>query len=138
MIKEFVSGTHPNMFNNAFAYKRLRIGIGIALLIFGLASIGAAAPTYSASEVDSPPRIIRQMPVKYPPMAKREGITGKVVVRCLIGTNGRAEQMQVVESTPKGIFDQSALRTLKYWQFRPGILKGRLVATWVQIPFSFK
>jgi protein TonB len=78
------------------------------------------------------------MPIKFPAQAKRDGITGKVVVRCLIGTDGKADKMEVVESEPAGIFDESALSTLKYWQFRPGIKQGEMVATWVKVPFKFE
>jgi protein TonB len=78
------------------------------------------------------------MPVKYPAQAKKNGITGKVIVRCLVGVDGKAGKLEIVESDPEGIFDDSALSTLKYWQFRPGIKGGELVATWVKVPFKFE
>lgn len=114
------------------------IGMVLMLLIFCMATTSSAAPEYDAADVDSPPKIVRQMPVKYPAQAKREGITGKVVIRCLIGVNGKAGKLEVVESEPAGVFDDSALSTLKYWQFRPGIKSGELVATWVKVPFKFE
>ena len=114
------------------------IGILMLLLVFCMATISSAAPEYDAADVDSPPKIVRQMPVKYPAQAKKDGITGTVIVRCLIGVDGKADKLEVVESEPAGIFDDSALSTLKYWQFRPGIKSGELVATWVKVPFKFE
>ncbi len=110
----------------------------LVCLLFCTAAISTAATEYEASDVDSPPKIVRQMPIKYPAQAKKDGVTGTVVVRCLIGTDGKAGKFEVVESEPAGIFDDSALSTLKYWQFRPGIKSGALVATWVKIPFKFE
>jgi protein TonB len=110
----------------------------LLLGIFCTAAIAMAAAEYEASEVDSPPKVVKQMPVKYPSAAKKNGITGKVIVRCLIGTDGKAGNFEIVESEPAGIFEDAALATLKYWQFRPGIMSGELVATWVKVPFKFE
>jgi protein TonB len=113
-------------------------GTALLVFVFCIAFAASAATEYSASDVDSPPKIVRQMPVKYPAQAKKNGITGKVIVRCLVGVDGKAEKLEIVESEPAGIFDDSALSTLKYWQFRPGIKGGELVATWVKVPFKFE
>ena len=98
----------------------------------------ATAQEYEASEVDTPPKLVRSMPVTYPPLAEKQEIEGRVVVRVLINSKGKAEKMEVVESEPENLFDEAAMKSLKYWQFRPGILGGELVATWVKIPLSFK
>jgi protein TonB len=113
-------------------------GMALLLFVFCIAATASAATEYSASDVDSPPKIIRQMPVQYPAQAKKNGITGKVIVRCLVGVDGKADKLEIVESDPEGIFEDSALSTLKYWQFRPGIKGGELVATWVKVPFKFE
>jgi protein TonB len=78
------------------------------------------------------------MPVTYPSLAKKNGVEGRVIVRVLINTKGKTEKMEVVESEPEEVFDEAALKSLIYWQFRPGIKDGQLVPTWVLIPLSFK
>jgi TonB family protein len=113
-------------------------GVLLSGLIFAVTATTISAAEYDASDVDKPPKLIRQTPIKFPSKAKKDGLTGKVVVRCLIGTNGRADRMEVVESEPVGVFDESAMSTLKYWQFRPGIKQGEIVATWVKVPFKFE
>lgn len=121
---------------------KLQILLPATLLLFSwmLFSIAgtANAAEYEASDVDSPPKLVRQMPVNYPPDAKRNKVEGRVVVRCLITSDGKADKMEVVESEPTGVFDENAVKSLKYWQFRPGVLKGEMVDTWVKIPLSFK
>ena len=110
------------------------------LLAWVIAStaIVANAVEYDASEVDSPPKLVRQTPVKYPPKAKYNKLEGRVVLRCLITTEGKTDKMEVIESDPAGVFDESAKSSLKYWKFRPGVLKGEMVNTWVKIPMNFK
>jgi TonB family protein len=117
-------------------YRILSVG---SLLLLSMIWVSiATAQEYEASDVDTPPKIVRQMPITYPTLAKRAGQEGRVVIRVLIGTKGKADKMEVVESEPEGIFDEAALKSLKYWQFRPGIKDGELVATWVKIPLTFK
>ncbi len=101
-------------------------------------TIGANAAEYDASDVDKPPKLVRQMEPKYPPDAKRTKTEGRVVVRCLITAKGKADKMEIVESEPAGVFDESAMKAIKYWQFRPGVLKGEMVDTWVKIPLTFE
>lgn len=101
-------------------------------------TIGANAAEYDASDVDKPPKLVRQMAPKYPPDAKRTKTEGRVVVRCLITAKGKADKMEIVESEPAGVFDESAMKAIKYWQFRPGVLKGEMVDTWVKIPLTFE
>lgn len=112
------------------------------MLLFSLIFVSFVAAVnaaeYSASEVDKPPKLVRQMPLNYPPDAKRQKIEGRVVVRCLINEKGKADKMEVVESTPEGVFEESALKSLKYWQFRPGVKEGEMVSTWVKIPLTFE
>ncbi len=116
---------------------RIFATVGLLLLSIMWGSV-AVAQEYEVSEIDTPPKVIKSNPVTYPTLAKRSEIEGKVVVRVLIGVKGKADKMEVVESEPKGMFDEAALKSLKYWKFRPGLLGGELVATWVKIPLSFK
>jgi protein TonB len=109
----------------------------ISWVVFSIASVANAAE-YDASEVDKPPKLVRKMDPKYPPEARRDRTEGRVVVRCMISAKGKADKMEIVESTPEGVFDESALKAIKYWSFRPGVLKGEMVDTWVKIPLTFK
>jgi protein TonB len=114
------------------------LAMGVLLVLSVVLASAAMAQEYEAADVDTKPKVIRQMPINYPTLAKRNGVEGRVVVRVLIGKKGKAEKMEVVQSEPEGIFDENAMKSLKYWQFRPGILNGELVPTWVSIPLSFK
>jgi len=102
----------------------------------GLESIGKIG--FELSEVDQPPRPVRKFNPIYPFAAKRQGTTGKVYVRCLINKDGTASRFSIVRSKPKGVFDEVAVAAVQKWRFKPGILAGRPVPTWVQIPLTFE
>ncbi|MBF0509288.1 MAG: energy transducer TonB [Deltaproteobacteria bacterium] len=66
------------------------------------------------------------------------GIRGRVLVKFLVKDDGSVARASIVEAIPSGLFDQSALRAIVKWKFRPGRYQGRDVATWVVVPISFK
>jgi protein TonB len=93
---------------------------------------------FELSEVDTPPRVVRKAPAVFPFAAKRKGLQGRVVVRCLISIQGNPGKMRIVQSEPEGVFDEAALQAVERWRFKPGILAGEPVPTWVRIPFKFE
>ncbi len=92
---------------------------------------------FSLGEVDKPPRLVRYIPPLYPTMAKRRRIQGKVLLRALITTEGKATHISVVSSDPKDIFEDCAQKALGRWTFHPGMLDGKEVPTWIEIPVAF-
>lgn len=101
---------------------------------------GAAAATpfgYAIADVDAPPSVCSKVPPDYPRRARRTGTEGRVVLRLLVHENGAPGHLSVVESTPPGIFDQSAMEAVARWRFAPGRREGRAVPTWVLLPVRF-
>jgi len=92
---------------------------------------------FELSEVDTPPRVTRKAPPIYPFGAKRKGIQGYVMIRCLVGISGKGEKFKILESKPEGVFDDAALAAVQKWRCKPGILGGESVPTWVRIPLKF-
>jgi protein TonB len=74
----------------------------------------------------------------YPFRAKRRGIEGKVVVRFLVDKQGRVSEFSVVQAEPEDVFEESALKAVKEWQFEPGMKDKKPVSTWVQVPIRFE
>ncbi len=88
--------------------------------------------------VDVPPRPRQRMPVIYPARAKAKDIEGYVVVSLLIDKRGRVETVKVLESDPAGVFDKSAVRSVKKWLFEPARYKGKPVDTWATQTIRFE
>ena len=92
---------------------------------------------FELSEVDTPPKIVRRIPAVFPYSAKRKGISGKILIRCLVGVDGIGRKHRILMSKPEGVFDDAALTAVQKWRFKPGILGGEPVPTWVRVPFTF-
>lgn len=73
----------------------------------------------------------------YPPLSKRLGEQGKVVVRVLIGTDGTAQKAEIRTSSGFDRLDQAALATVQRWRYVPGKRDGVPEAMWFNIPINF-
>lgn len=74
----------------------------------------------------------------YPALSKRMGEQGKVVVRTLIGTDGRAQEVQLHQSSGFERLDQAALKAAREWRYVPGKRDGVPQAMWFNVPFTFQ
>jgi len=73
----------------------------------------------------------------YPPMSKRLGEQGKVVIRTLIGADGVAQEASIHQSSGYDRLDQAALATARKWRYVPGKRAGVAEAMWFNVPFTF-
>lgn len=87
--------------------------------------------------VDSPPRPTYQAPMAYPKSARARGVEGYVVLSLLITATGEIEKVQVLESSPDGVFEQAALEGVRQWRFEPAQYQGRNVKVWVRQRIRF-
>lgn len=58
-----------------------------------------------------------QVPPQYPTKAKQNAIEGYVTLKIKVATDGRAEDIQVLDEQPKGVFARSAKRAVIRWRF---------------------
>jgi protein TonB len=88
-------------------------------------------PSSSAAYLNNPPPA-------YPAMSRRLGESGTVVLRVLIGVNGRAEKAQIDKSSGYERLDQAALETARdRWRYVPGTRNGVPEAMWFKVPIKF-
>lgn len=92
----------------------------ILLLIFVLPSAVNAAcdGDYAATKSAQP---------NYPSRAQKRDIEGYAVVQFTITVDGKIENIQVIESEPKGVFDRSAMKAAKKYQYDPCVENGQPV-----------
>lgn len=89
-------------------------------------------------QVSRPPGVLAQVLPQYPRQARSRGIEGLVLVRVIIGTDGRVEpeHTQVIRSIPA--LDAAAVAAVSQWRFSPAIgLHGRPVRVIVEVPVQF-
>jgi TonB family protein len=66
----------------------------------------------------TPTRIpIDRVPAQYPPLARTTGVEGYAVVEFGVSARGETEEPVIVESHPPYLFDASALRAVREWEF---------------------
>ncbi len=90
-------------------------------------------------EVDERPDILTGPQLHYSPQARRQCITGRVIVQAIVGIDGRAEASSVgLRRSRDPRLDREALRYMREASFKPGKVKGVTVRTLVNIPIDFK
>jgi TonB family protein len=88
-----------------------------------------------ASGVIAGLKISGQAPI-YPENAKRNHISGKVVFRARIGTDGRLKSLRIVSATD-GDLAVASMAAVRDWRYKPFILNGEPVEVDTQITTNF-
>ena len=78
-----------------------------------------------------------QRRIIYPEMARKAGIEGKVIVRVLVGKDGKPMK-SVVQNSDSQMLDQAAKDAVMKSIFTPAIQNGQPITCWVSIPITFK
>lgn len=82
---------------------------------------GAAAAAPGPAGAGALPRVVRQVPPRYPPGAGRRRLEGTVEVAFTINPDGSVSDVEVIRSDPPRIFDRAAVAAMEEWQYEaPG------------------
>jgi protein TonB len=96
-----------------------------------------AAPTPVVAPIFNADYLQNPAPA-YPPLSRKLGEQGRVVLRVLVSANGRADEVQLQSSSGSARLDESARTAVGRWQFVPAKRGKEPVQAWVVIPISFK
>ena len=88
------------------------------------------------TEIDEYPTPIKKVAPVYPIGAQMRKITGKVLVKVLVGKEGVPIMADIYKSDAAEL-EEAATDAVMKWRFKPAILKGAPVEYWVVIPFQF-
>jgi protein TonB len=83
------------------------------------------------------PQIVKKVEPKYPELAMRAGLEGKVIVKIWVDKEGKVKQVVVLKSDAE-IFNEPAIEAAKQFVFTPAYMNNGPVAVWVSFPFRFK
>jgi TonB family protein len=92
------------------------------------ANTASAGPTHQGSG-EPPPvireaKLIRRVNPDYPSAARKESITGSVDLEVTVSSEGVVENVSVVQASPPGLFDKSALIAVRKWKYDPRFVDG--------------
>ncbi|WP_158590443.1 energy transducer TonB [Noviherbaspirillum cavernae] len=106
------------------------------------AAAESAAPSPAPAPISAPrfdAAYLRNPEPRYPPLARRMGEQGTVMLRVHVTTEGTPDEVQVLTSSGSSMLDESALETVRgKWKFVPAKQGTVAVAGWVKVPISFK
>lgn len=93
---------------------------------------------FTAGDLDAPLTALVRMQPAYPFNARKRRVEGFVTVRFVVTTEGRVEQVSVVEAEPPGVFDRCVIQCVSGWKFKPGTVAGVTVDAWAETTIAFE
>ncbi|MGK7369735.1 MAG: energy transducer TonB [Candidatus Halalkalibacterium sp. M3_1C_030] len=78
-----------------------------------------------------------QKDIRYPEMARKAGIEGRVIVQFIVNEEGKVEDPRVIRGIGGGC-DEEALRAVSNALFKPGRQRGKPVRVQYSLPVIFK
>ncbi|MEA5444421.1 TonB family protein [Gammaproteobacteria bacterium AB-CW1] len=100
-----------------------------AVGLIALMSACASSPeTFIPEEKKALPKVedpnsyfaeITRVAPEWPRSALTKGISGSVTMGLVIDADGQVTHIEVMESTPEGIFDRAAIRAVQQWRYQP-------------------
>ena len=107
-----------------------------------------AAPAVVAAPAPPPAPVVRvaaslqatgncQKP-EYPPLSRRREEQGSVVLKFLIGTDGRVLESRVEQSSGYARLDEAARLGLSQCQFKPGTVDGKPEPSWASLKYTWR
>lgn len=103
----------------------------------------AAVATAPAAATPAAPRFVtarprRALQVDYPAAAAAAGTQGYVILEFTLGADGRASDIQVIEASPTGVFDKSAIEALGRGRYDASVLGASPQPRRARLRISFK
>jgi TonB family protein len=72
----------------------------------------------------------------YTESARRNGVTGTVVLKCIFGWNGSVYNIVTASSLPDGL-TQRAIDAARKIKYLPAVKDGQYVSMWMQLEYNF-
>jgi len=89
----------------------------------------------------TPPALISQVNPTYPELARKAGVEGTVLLRLIIGAEGKVQEAKVLTVIPpkaKGVgFEDEAVRAVMQWKFSPALSGRKPVRVYYNVPVKF-
>lgn len=89
-----------------------------------------APPDYKADYLGNPS-------ASYPPLSRRLGEQGEVLLHVLVNPEGRADKIDIRNSSGFERLDKAARDAVKQWRFAPARQGDKKIAAWVLVPVQF-
>lgn len=89
-----------------------------------------------ATEVDEKARLLSKPEPHYSEEARRQGISGTVVLRVIFTSTGEVTQIRAIQQLPFGLTER-AIEAAREIKFQPAKKNGRPVSVYMQLEYNF-
>ena len=76
-------------------------------------------------------------PIPYPRISMMNREQGTVMLRVLVGVDGKVQTVEVERTSGSRTLDMAARDAVKTWLFKPGMRGGQPYAAWARVPINF-
>lgn len=83
------------------------------------------------------PVVVKRVEPMYPEEARKDRISGIVIIEVLVDKTGNVKDAVVLKDLPEGL-SEAALTAVKQWQFQPATLNGEPVEALFNLTINFK
>jgi periplasmic protein TonB len=97
---------------------------------------GIGGGAYRVGGGVSAPKILYKLEPEFSEEARKNKFQGNVMLRVVVGTDGKTHDISVVRSLGMGL-DEKAVESLREWRFEPGKKDGKSVPVEVLVEVSF-
>jgi TonB family protein len=97
---------------------------------------GIGGGPYRPGSGVTPPRLLREVKAEYTDEARRQGITGAVLLEIVVLRDGAVGDVKVLRGLGLGL-DQRAVAAVRQWRFDPARLRGTPVDVIVEVAVEF-
>ena len=74
----------------------------------------------------------------YPEIARKAGVEGRVVVRCLVDKSGSVVDTKIMQSLGNNGCDEAAIAAVRSVKWKPAMQRDKPVKVWIAIPVVFR
>jgi protein TonB len=92
--------------------------------------------TYTGAEVDQRARLLSKPEPQYTEEARRNQISGTVMLRAVFSSSGEVVQIRALSALPFGLTER-AIAAARRIKFTPAMKKGRAVSVHMQLEYNF-
>lgn len=90
------------------------------------------------SQPTTPPQPLRRVAPRYPAVAYRQNVRGRVTLSFTVNRQGRPVDIRILSAQPPGLFDQAARKAVHQWRFTPAMRGGHKVTAQVTQTLVFR
>lgn len=80
--------------------------------------------------------LVHKVTPQYPPIAKQARVQGSVVLRAVIGKDGKVENLQTESGS--ALLASAAVNAVKQWRYKPYVLNGTPVDVETTVTVNFR